>query len=296
MQAGAARPAPRRHARRRLSVSLERGGGADDGARVGGGLEQPVGGHGDAVGVAEHRPERRRRLDEVTRSRRIAGQAGGAWSSMTTVGCTSPSHVSNPVAGPRSTTRGAATASAAVAWSYRSRAASWATIAGWASPPADPSTARTAPSRVASAGTSVCGGRRPAVSSAGCPGARENPSPRLCRLMPVVGSTSHEPKPDGVRLDQADGPPAVVGRAQVRRVAGVGCQRQRGRAIRVDRARRAVRRARAGRPPSASSWSTSGRSNEAAFTASTNRWARSTSSGEPGSPTRWTSPAMARAR
>ena len=117
---------------------------------------------------------------------------------------------------------------------------------------------RASPSRSRSAGASVCGGRRPGASSAGWPGSREKPRPRLCRLMPVVGSTSHEPKPGGVRLDQADGPPAVVGRAQVRRVAGVDAGAGRGGdRVRVDRRRRAgrsrassgTRRPRRGAPP-----------------------------------------------
>ena len=52
--------------------------------------------------------------------------------------------------------------------------------------------------RVAIAGHRVCGGRRPGRSSAGWPSRRLNPRPRSWRLMPVVGSTSHDPKPDAL--------------------------------------------------------------------------------------------------
>ena len=87
-------------------------------------------------------------------------------------------------------------------WANR-RAATCSRICGWASPPIVPNTAASTPSRVAIAGHRVCGGRAPGRYSAGWPGTRLKPRPRLCRLMPVVGSTSHEPKPaalDWIRL------------------------------------------------------------------------------------------------
>ena len=147
-------------------------------------------------------PGRRRRRGRARGS--PVRHAGGAWPSMTTVGGPPLVHVSNPVRRaaqhparrrrpPRPATRRGRTGAAATC----------SRICGWASPPIVPNTAASSPSRVAIAGHSVCGGRAPGRYSAGWPGARLNPSPRLCRLMPVVGSTSHDPKPaalDWIRL------------------------------------------------------------------------------------------------
>ncbi len=49
--------------------------------------------------------------------------------------------------------------------------------------------------RVTRAGTSVCGGRLPGASSAGCPGVRLKPVPRFWSPMPVRGSNSRVPNP-----------------------------------------------------------------------------------------------------
>ena len=127
----------------------------------------------------------------------------GACPSTITVGGTPLVHVSKPVAGPRSAQRPAPTASAGLASWRNRRAASWSRICGWASPPIVPKTAASSSALVAMAGQSVCGGRRRGPYSAGWPAWRLNPRPRLCRLMPVVGSTSHEPNPaalDWIRL------------------------------------------------------------------------------------------------
>ena len=193
---------------------------------VGGGLELPVRGHGDAVGVAEHRPERRCRLDDVAtlaQHRRPRGWGvvlddhGGRHLAVPRVEPGRPRRAAPPAARPRPRRRRRLV--------VQETGGELGDDRGWASPPVGRARRRAAPSRVASAGTSVCGGRRPGVSSAGCPGAREKPSPRLCRLMPVVGSTSHEPKPEAFDWIRLTAQPAVVGRAQVRRVAGVGCRR-----------------------------------------------------------------------
>ena len=47
---------------------------------------------------------------------------------------------------------------------------------------------------VTRSGDSVCGGRRPGASSAGWPASSENPMPRLCRKIPVPGTTTWQPQ------------------------------------------------------------------------------------------------------
>ena len=69
--------------------------------------------------------------------------------------------VSNPLCGPCSAHLPACTAVAGLCPWWNSRAASCRRICGWASPPIVPNTAARSPPRVASAGESVCGGRRP---------------------------------------------------------------------------------------------------------------------------------------
>ena len=49
-----------------------------------------------------------------------------------------------------------------------------------------------------SPGTTCGAGVDPARARPGWPSIRLNPRPRLCRLMPVVGSTSHEPNPEAL--------------------------------------------------------------------------------------------------
>ncbi len=94
-------------------------------------------------------------------------------------------------------------------------------------------TACSAPSRVTSAGASVCGGRRPGASSAGWPASRLKPMPRLWRNTPVPGTTRWQPQPGGVRLDERH--------AHARRR-----RRRRGRWCRRSRRRRADGAARSG--------------------------------------------------
>ena len=94
-----------------------------------------------------------------------------------------------------------------------SRARSWRTTWGCESPPIVPSTARSSPpGPVTSAGERVCGGRRPGPYSAGWPGRRENPMPRLWSSTPVPGTATWLPKPDAfdwIRLTALPSPSAV---------------------------------------------------------------------------------------
>ena len=134
------------------------------GPRVGGAGEHPVGRADDHVGVAEVRATRRP-LDAVApggqpvlpRRRRVPLDRGRRV-------------VVRPTR--RSRRRRAPTAASGrpcpgdwPAWSSRARSCS--TTWGCVSPPIVPTTACSAPSRVTSAGASVCGGRRPGASSAG---------------------------------------------------------------------------------------------------------------------------------
>ena len=112
-----------------------------------------------------------------------------------------------------------------------------------------------------SPGTACAAGAGPGASSAGWPGWRLKPSPRLWRLMPVVGSTSHDPNPaalDWIRLTAMPLASAVhryvVSPAASRRPAGAGL-------LDVDEVRARPSMASSRAAPSAPSWSTSGRSN-----------------------------------
>ena len=66
---------------------------------------------------------------------------------------------------------------------------------GWIGPPITPNAASGAPSRVRKPGMIVWNGRLPPAISFGWPGTSEKPTPRFCRLMPVPGTTTPEPKP-----------------------------------------------------------------------------------------------------
>ncbi len=178
-----------------------------------------------------------------------------------------------------------ATASAGELPWTNSRAASCSRICGCASPPIVPNTAASSPSRVAIAGHSVWGGRRPGRSSAGWPSCRLNPSPRSCRLMPVVGSTSHEPNPaalDWMRLTAVP-PASAVHRYVVSPDAAAtgllpACSTS------TSPARSSI--AASSVAPSAQSWSTSGRSKPAVAAASTSTCAQPASVQSSGTPTR----------
>ena len=215
-----------------------------------------------------------------------APRRSGAWPSTTTVGGPPLVHVSNPVARPRSAQRGARRRRRRRdCRAANRRAATCSRICGWASPPIVPNTAASAPSRVAIAGHSVCGGRRPGASSAGWPGCRQKPRPRLCRLIPVVGSTSHEPKPDALDWIRLTARPAASAvHRYVVSPAAAATGRRPARSTSTARPRSSMAASRAA--PSAASWSTSGRSKPAVAAASTSRWAHAASSGSSGSPTR----------
>ena len=73
--------------------------------------------------------------------------------------------------------------------------------------------------RVAIAGTSVWGGRRPGASSAGCPALEGEAEPTIVQVDARGRLDEPRPEPGRVRLDQADRPATIIGRAQVRRVA-----------------------------------------------------------------------------
>ena len=63
------------------------------------------------------------------------------------------------------------------------------------SPPITPKLMSASPARVANAGMMVCIGRLPGPTWFGCPGVSRKHAPRFCRLMPVSGTTTPEPKP-----------------------------------------------------------------------------------------------------
>ena len=121
---------------------------------------------------------------------------------------------------------------------------------------------------------------------------RLNPRLRSCRLMPVVGSTSHDPKPDAfdwIRLTAVPPAPAVHRYVVSPGVAATGRSPACSRSTRPARSSIAASRA----APSAQSWSTSGRSNDAVDAASTRTCAQRASSaarqpgalfGQPGGP------------
>ena len=226
-------------------LELERRRAADQRTRVGGRAERAVGLDDDGVGVAGGAVERSGRGDVVT-TRRADPRASRATRRPRRPPSAAPptSTCRTRSRGPRSAHRGAATAVASGWSAWNRRATSWARICGWASPPIVPSTAATAPSRRTRAGHSVCGGRRPGANSAGWPSASENPRPRFCRLIDVVGSTRHEPKPGRVGLDQADRPAVRVSGAQVR---GVAVRRAGSTAAPPTRTRRASRHVRSRR-------------------------------------------------
>ena len=136
-----------------------------------------------------------------------------------------------------------------------------------------------------SPGTACAAAGAPGRYSAGGPAARLKPRPRLCRLMPVVGSTSQDPKPealDWIRLTAS--PVASAVHRYVVSPAAAANGRRPARSE-VDAGRPGPRSRRAGRRRRRASWSTSGRSNPAVAAASTSRWAHCGSSGSAGTPT-----------
>ena len=216
-------------------------------------------------------PAPRRRRGRVRRA--PCASASGAWPSTATAG--------GAAARPRvearrptlSAQRGAAMASATPSPPANRRAATCSRICGWASPPIVPNTAASSPSRVAIAGHSVCGGRRPGASSAGWPALQAEAEPAVVDV--DAGRRLDEPRAEARRvgLDEADGHPAGVGRAQVRRVAGRRRERAGARPARGRRGRPGPSMAATSAAPSAPSCSTSGRSKPAVAAASTSRWA-----------------------
>ena len=63
-------------------------------------------------------------------------------------------------------------------------------------PPIKPKLMTGAPFRVTNPGMMVWKGRFPGATWLGWPGVRTKPEPRFCRLMPVPGTTTPEPKPE----------------------------------------------------------------------------------------------------
>ena len=169
---------------------------------------------------------------------------------------------------------------------WNSRAASWSRICGWASPPIVPNTAAKRPSDAWRApGDSVCGGRRPGPSSAGCPARQVEAEAAVVQVDPGVRLDEVAAEAGRVRLDQrhADPPPS----RRSRRCTGTSCRRRASARCVPRRARGRSGRAGASisassAAPSASSWSTSGRSKPAAVAASISRWAHRGSSGSSG--------------
>ena len=169
----------RRHAARALAAQLSAWAGVER-AQIAAQLpttvrgsahagQHAVGLDDDRVGVPEGAVEGRRPFDGVSASHQIYEPVLRC----VTLDLDDPSrrtvHVSNPVDGPRNAHRPALIERSGL-WPCRNRrAASWSRICGWASPPIVPNTATSSLPRDASAGDSVCGGRRPGPNSAGWP-------------------------------------------------------------------------------------------------------------------------------
>ncbi len=90
---------------------------------------------------------------------------------------------------------------------------------------------------MASAGESVCGGRRPGPYSAGWPGREAEADPAVVEVDAGVRLDQPRAEAGRVRLDQRHAHPVRVGGAQIGGVAGAAGRRAAAGALRVDQAR-----------------------------------------------------------
>ena len=241
----------------------------------------------DGVGVPEPGVERRRGGDDMAaRARARRATSAGAWPSIDDRrrAAAGPRVEPGPRAPQRPAGRRRRRRPRRLPAPNR-RAASWSRICGWASPPIVPNTAASAPSRVRHRRAQRVRRPPPRPELGRMPGLQAEAEAAVVQVDP--GRRLDEPRPEarGVGLDQADGEAGGVGGAQVRRVAGVRGHRAAAGPLEVEQVGPRPWIASSSAAPSASSWSTSGRSKPAVAAASTRRWAHAASSGSSGSPT-----------